>query len=121
VDVDDERLFRVDRIATARSTGTHFRARGLAGAGRVLYSPTGEDRPYRLRLSPAARWVAEYYVTTDAVEREDGSVDVTLPARRPDRIARLLLRLGRDAEALDPPELSSAVRELAGRTLATYA
>ena len=74
----------------------------------------------RLRLRPAARWVAEYYVSTDLVEGEDGSVAVTLPARRLDWIALLLLRLGPDAEVLEPPELGERARELARRTLDRY-
>ena len=39
------------------------------GAGRDLYSPTGEDVSVRLRLRPAARWIAEYYATTELEER----------------------------------------------------
>jgi proteasome accessory factor C len=120
IQVDDERLFRVDRIVDAVALQETFEPRGLAGAGRALYSPTSEDVPVRLRLRPAARWVAEYYVTTDVVERDDGTTEVTLPARRLDRIAGLLLRLGEDAEILEPQELSQTVRDIARRTLAGY-
>jgi predicted DNA-binding transcriptional regulator YafY len=35
-------------------------------------------------------------------------------------VAALLLRVGRDAEILDPPELADDVVELANRTLAQY-
>jgi proteasome accessory factor C len=120
VAADDERLFRVDRILDARPAGVTFEKRGLAGAGRALYSPTAEDVPVRLRLGSGARWVAEYYVTTDVVDRADGTVDVTLPARRLDRVARLLLRLGGEVTVLSPPELSEKVRELARETLRAY-
>jgi predicted DNA-binding transcriptional regulator YafY len=120
VEADDERLFRVDRILEAEPQPETFEPRGLLGAGRALYSPTSEDVPVRLRLHPSARWVAEYYVTVDLVERDDGTLEVTLPARRLDRIAGLLLRLGQDAEILEPAELSEEVREMARRTLAGY-
>src|SRR6266496_2345791 len=60
---DAERLFRVDRIRSARPTGEHFEPRGLHGAGRPLYTRSERDRPVRLRLGPAARWVVEYYET----------------------------------------------------------
>lgn len=120
VEVDDERLFRVDRIVGVEETEESFAPRGLAGAGRALYSSTEADVAVRLRLRPAARWVAEYYVSTDLVEGEDGSVEVTLPARRLDWIALLLLRLGPDVQVLEPPELGERARELARRTLDRY-
>jgi len=120
IEADDERLFRVDRILEAEQRPETFEPRGLQGAGRALYSPTSEDVPVRLRLHPSARWVAEYYVTIDLVEHADGTLEVTLPARRLDRIAGLLLRLGEDAEILEPAELSKEVRDMARRTLARY-
>ena len=120
VEADAERLLRVDRIVEAEPQGERFEPRGLQGAGRALYTPSAEDRPVRLLLRPPARWVAEYYATTDSVELADGSIEATLPARRLDRVARLLLRLGPDAEVLDPPELADMVRELGERTLARY-
>jgi proteasome accessory factor C len=120
IEADDERLFRVDRILEAEQRPETFEPRGLQGAGRALYSPTSEDVPVRLRLHPSARWVAEYYVTIDLVERADGTLEVTLPARRLDRIAGLLLRLGEDAEILEPAELSEEVRDMARRTLSRY-
>lgn len=119
-DADAERLFRADRIRAAVLTGETFDPRGLEGAGRALFTPSGDDVAVRLRLGPAARWIAEYYVTVDAEERGDGTLTVTLPAKRLGWVARLLLRTGPDAEVVGPPELVDEVRELAERTLARY-
>ena len=120
VDADAERLFRIDRIRSVTRSGESFTPRGLPGAGRELYSPTGEDVAVRLRLAPAARWVAEYYATTDVVERDDGGVEVTMPARQLGWVARLLLRLGDDAEVVEPTGLRDEMRDLARQTLDRY-
>lgn len=120
VDADAERLFRADRVRSAAPTGETFTPRGLRGAGRDLYSPTGEDVAVRLRLQPTARWIAEYYATTDVEEQDDGGVELTLPARQLGWVARLLLRVGDDAEIVEPPELRDQVRDLARETLARY-
>ena len=120
VDADAERLFRADRVRSAVRTGETFAPRGLEGAGRDLYSPTGEDVSVRLRLRPAARWIAEYYATTQVRELDGGGLDVTLPARQLGWVARLLLRVGDDAEVVEPPELDDEVQRLARETLARY-
>ncbi len=120
ITVGDERLFRADRIARADRTGERFERRGLAGAGRALYTPSDADMPVRLRLSPAARWVGEYYAVEEVSEAPNGGVDVTLPTGRLDWLAGLLLRLGPEAQVLDPPELAQRVRDLAARTLENY-
>jgi proteasome accessory factor C len=120
VDADAERLFRVDRVRSVVPTGETFSPRGLQGAGRDLYSPTGEDVAVRLRLRPAARWIAEYYATTEVEEQEDGGVEVTLPARQLGWVARLLLRVGDDADVVEPVELREETRLLARETLARY-
>jgi proteasome accessory factor C len=120
VDTDAERLFRADRVRSADHTGETFTPRGLRGAGRDLYSPTGEDVSVRLRLRPAARWIAEYYATSELEEREDGGVEATLPARQLGWVARLLLRVGDDAEIVEPVALRDEVRRLARETLAAY-
>jgi proteasome accessory factor C len=120
VGVDAERLFRVDRIRDVEPTGETFTPRGIEGAGRALYTPAEDDVPIRLRLAPAARWIAEYYTTTDPQERADGSLDVTLPARALGWVARLLLRVGRDATVLEPRELNAEVLALARSTLDRY-
>jgi proteasome accessory factor C len=120
VDADDERLFRADRVRSATPTGETFTPRGLRGAGRDLYSPTRNDVAVRLRLRPAARWIAEYYATTDVEELPDGGLEVTLPARRLGWVARLLLRVGDDAQVVEPAGLRDEVRRLASETLARY-
>jgi proteasome accessory factor C len=120
VRIDEERLFRVDRIRQVEPTGERFVPRGLEGAGRSLYTATEADVSVRLRLAPSARWIGEYYTTTDEQERADGSLDITLPARTLGWVARLLLRVGRDATVLEPPELTAQVAALARRTLDRY-
>jgi proteasome accessory factor C len=119
-DADGERLFRADRIRRAARVGERFEPRGLAGAGRALYTPTAQDVPVRLALGPGARWIAEYYATADEVDGHDGSLEVTLPAARLGWVAGLLLRVGPEARVIEPPELADRVRELAARTGALY-
>jgi proteasome accessory factor C len=117
---DEQRLFRADRMRQAVETGERFQPRGLQGAGRDLYTPSGSDLPVRLRLWPEARWVAEYYATVDPRETDDGALDVTLPARRLEWVAALLLRLGASADVVEPNDLEKTVRDLAQRTLVLY-
>lgn len=119
-DADGERLFRADRIRRAEPVGETFEPRGLAGAGRALYTPSKEDVPVRLLLGPEARWIAEYYATEDEVERDDGTLEVTLPTARLGWVAGLLLRVGPSARVVEPAELADRVRELAARTEAAY-
>ena len=116
---DAERLFRIDRIRETRETEETFEPRGLAGAGRDLYSGGEGDIQVRLRLHPGARWVAEYYVVTDEVERE-GDLEITLPTTSLAWLPKLVLRLGGHVEVLDPPELRAATRDLARTALARY-
>ncbi|HEX6262108.1 MAG TPA: WYL domain-containing protein [Actinomycetota bacterium] len=117
---DGERLFRIDRIREARRTGDPFEPRGLAGAGRPLYTPTDRDVAVRLRLGPRARWVSEYYEVDD--EREvDGGLEVTLPTPDLAWVAKLVLRVGADLEVLHPPELRETARTMTEEALARYA
>ena len=121
VDVDDERLLRIDRIASAEPTGERFEPRGLRGAGRPLYTPSDRDVDVRARLHPPARWVAEYYLVRDVIEGPEGSLEVTLPTATMGWIARLFLRLGSDAEVLEPAGLRDEIASEARETLARYA
>ncbi len=116
----EERLFRADRIRSVEPTGEGFEPRGLAGAGRALYTPTERDVPVKLLLHPAARWVAEYYEVDAETEGAGGDLEVQLPASRLEWVARLVLRLGGEAKVLSPPELKDRVRELASRTKELY-
>jgi proteasome accessory factor C len=115
-----ERLFRADRIRSVTPTGEPFEPRGLIGAGRPLYTRSARDIPITLVLAPGARWVAEYYATERVTPREDGSLEVTLPARDLQWVAKLILRLGGEAAVVGPPELAEMVRDTARRTLALY-
>jgi proteasome accessory factor C len=120
VAADGERLFRADRVSAVEETGHRFAPRGLEGAGRQMYTAGDQDLAVRLVLRPAARWVAEYYVTDDVVTRPDGTVEATLPARQTGWIAKLLLRLGPDADVLDPPELRAEISQIAAAALDRY-
>jgi proteasome accessory factor C len=120
VAADDERLFRADRVRAVSSTEASFEPRGLEGAGRALFTPQGDEVPVRLLLRPGARWISEYYATEDPRERDDGSLEVTLPTARLEWVAGLLLRVGTDAEVLSPDAARRAVADLAEATLARY-
>ena len=117
---DAERLFRVDRIRTARPTGEHFEPRGLLGAGRPLYTRSDRDLPVRLRLGPAAGWVVEYYETQAVEPLGDGWVEATLPTKDLQWMAKLVLSLGGEATVVEPAELRVMVESTARRTISLY-
>lgn len=116
---DAERMFRVDRIRDVRPTGEGFEPRGLLGQGRPLYQRSAQDIPVRLLLRSGARWVAEYYDVERAAPRGE-DLEVVLPAKDLAWMAKLVLRLGGEAEVLDPPELRDLARQAAEETLALY-
>jgi proteasome accessory factor C len=116
---DQERMFRVDRIRDVRPTGETFEPRGLLGQGRPLYDRGAEDVRVRLLLHPGARWVAEYYEVERTSDRGE-DLEVVLPAKDLAWVAKLVLRLGGEAEVLDPPELRELAREAADQTLGLY-
>jgi proteasome accessory factor C len=120
VAADGERMFRADRVRRARATGERFEPRGLAGAGRPLYTRSEEDISVTLLLGPGARWVAEYYQTESATEHPDGRLEVIVPTKRLPFLARLVVSLGDEVTVVAPPEFARAVRDVAKRSLARY-
>ena len=116
---DAERLLRIDRISEVAVTGEVFVPRGLRGSDRPLYRPSQDDVAVRLRLSPPARWVAEYYAVEDPQEVGDDLL-VTVRSSHRAWLLRLLLRLGPHAEVVDSPEVAADARALAEGLLARY-
>lgn len=118
---DDERVFRVDRIASARVLPTTF-DRPAEEPALAVYRPRAEDPRVVLDLATGARWVAEQYPLEAFEERPDGRCRVTLAVSAVPWLERLLLRLGPDATVVDwdgggPADLA---RDAACRVLARY-
>ncbi len=91
--VDDDRLFRVDRIREAQLLETRF-APPARTPGLAVYEPRPDDPRVTLELDPGARWVVEQYPSERVDELEDGAVRVTLAVSERAWLERLLLRLG---------------------------
>lgn len=115
-----ERLLRIDRILGLRDTGEAFEPRGITGHGRPLYDRGPEDAAVLLRLEPEAAWVAEYYAVDGTIRRDDGALEVTVPAGRLEWVERLVLRHGGAIQVLEPQALVERVRALAGRVRELY-
>lgn len=117
-----ERIFRVDRIRRAAITGDRFQRPALVPSTGLRYTPGADDIVVRLALRPAAAWVAEYYPVRE-LERTVDALIVEFAASDPAVTARLLLRLGQDADLLeggDAVAVAASVRALRERILARY-
>lgn len=115
--VDDERLFRIDRIREVTVTDETFEPpaepRELA-----VYSPRDDDPRIVLDLSPRASWVVGQYPVEEVEHRADGAARVRLAVSEAAWLDRLLLRLGPDAVVVDgvPPDRAcQAARRLLRR------
>ncbi|OFW66724.1 MAG: hypothetical protein A2Z12_08935 [Actinobacteria bacterium RBG_16_68_21] len=114
-----ERVFRVDRIRAATPTGERFEPPAQPPAPQVRYTPGPEDVTARIRLSARASWVADYYPVAVVTESPE-SRTIDFSAADPAVAARLLLRLGNDAQLVSGPEVAAARDDLRSRLLHRY-
>ena len=71
-------------------------------------------------MAASARWVPEYYPCESAEEIDGGGLRVQLRAADPERIRRLVLRLGGAARVVAPEDFAAQVRGDALEALAAY-
>ena len=132
---DRHLTYRVDRIGDLRPAGRRFdRDEGFdlpghwaAQAGDFLRSMLREE--ITVRLSPRGRRLLRYAVEPYAARRAledagepdaDGWVTTTLPIEFPEVACHEMLRLGTEAEVLDPPELRDLIASTAAGVAALY-
>jgi len=119
--VDDDRLFRVDRVRAATLLATHVtHTEGSVAA--AVYNARPDDPRVTLELAPAARWVAEQYPVERLKELRGGRLRITLAVSERAWLERLLLRLGPDGRVSksSDPALADTARKAACRVLPRY-
>jgi proteasome accessory factor C len=119
--VEDDRLFRVDRVRDAALLDTAVR-RSEGGVAAAVYNARDDDPRVTLDLAPAARWVAEQYPIETRKELRGGRERVTLAVSERAWLERLLLRLGPDGRVTktSDPSLAGAGGDAACRILERY-
>ncbi len=112
-----ERVFRIDRIRGMEVTGERFTPNANPPAPEVRYTPSEDDVQATIKLHPRAAWVADYY-PVDVIETDP--LTVRFSTSDAGVAARLLVRLGVDAELLDGTEVADATASLRQRILTRY-
>lgn len=117
----ERRTFRVDRIDELRPTGRVVPTDDGVVAPANFF--VDEDLPVAvLHLAPAAQWLLDRYPVRDRrdIDAPSGWCEVTLPVASDRWLARLLVRLGRDAVVVSPMEAEAEAAALASRMLERY-
>lgn len=117
---DAERVFRIDRIREIEPTGERFTVIPRSLEPEIGYTPGAEDVRATILLRDRARWVSDYYPVEIVADNADGLV-VRFSASDPLVVARLLLRLGSEADLLEGTAVERTVQDLRSRILARYA
>jgi proteasome accessory factor C len=98
--VDDERLFRVDRVRAARLLDSTFDSPSTR-RDFAVYRPRPEDPRITLELEPPGRWMIDQYPVEMVEELAGGRARVTLAVSERAWLERLLLRLGPAARVVE--------------------
>ena len=116
-----DRLFRVDRVRALRETGIEVATEASsADDGGLVYRPSPDDLRVRMRLGPAATWVAESLPNEARKDLRGGRVEIVLAVSGAAFLERLVLGLGPDAEVVGPDEARAMVERAARRVRARY-
>lgn len=116
---EGRRRFRVDRMRSVRPTGEHFENQEATPPEKA-FTPGPDTRTVILALPSSAGWVAEAYPVSRVEERSDGRLQVMLEVTGPNWLERLLLRLGPEAEVVEPEDFKRLGADAASRLLARY-
>ena len=117
------RLFRLDRVLSIELLDVPAEVPREAQPRDVdqgLYRPAADDLRVVIELSPAGRWVAEYYPCEEVADLGEGRLRVVLRTPDPGWVRRLALRLGEDGRVTGPPGLVTGIRAAAAAALAQY-
>jgi len=114
-----ERVFRIDRIRAATPTGERFTPKPAPRDATIRYTPGDDDVHVTIRLRGDARWVADYY-PVDVIDVEPDTMTIRMSVGDAAVAARLLVRLGSNAEVLDRSEAANAMADLRSRILECY-
>lgn len=126
VHADDDRsgslrTFRLDRIGSLTATGRIVEPSDTALPQPGEWFEDDSLPRVRLRLAPAARWLVERYPVEAVTEPDgDGRIEVQLVVASEAWLTRALLRLGPDAEVVEPAVYRDAVVAAASRILDRY-
>lgn len=130
VDLDDDRLWRADRVTDMVVTGMAFRPDpaftvqsllGRSWLNRAMRRWETEGAPARIRLTAAAAETLrrDWYYHHAAFQADGDRVIMTIPDTEPDILFPLIRWLGPDAELLEPdglrPDLAADLAAMAAR------
>jgi proteasome accessory factor C len=120
--VNDERVFRVDRMQSVTLLDEEATVPEDVDLSRYAnLHIQGEDvRAVVLDVAPEAGWVVEHYQIASKEPLEDGWMRIRLNAGGTAWLERLLLSLGPQARVVEPQDLARRVRDLACRVAALY-
>jgi len=85
----------------------------------IGYTPSDDDIAARIKLSPGARWVLDYY-PVDVLKETKTGIEIRFTSPDAEIPARLLLRLGPDARLLEGDEVRERLAGIAGTLQARY-
>jgi proteasome accessory factor C len=110
--VESERVFRVDRIRDLEVLDEEFESPEAMTEPDIAYTPSDEDIVARIRLSPPARWVLDYY-PVDVLKETKTGTEIRFSSPDAEIPARLLLRLGDQARLLQGDEVRARATAIA--------
>lgn len=117
----ERRTFRVDRITEARSTGEHFEPEQVeAPIDGDWFAAAPDATVATLRLPAEASWVADHHPVRRVSTEPDGRLLVELAVVSERWLARLLLRVGPEAEVVAPEAWRGLAAATAAQVLARY-
>ncbi len=115
-----ERLFRLDRIASATVLDEPSDQHAL-GQDAEVFQPDASGDLVTVRLAGRARWVAETVPVERTRERGDGSFEVDLRVVQPAWLRHLLLQAADDVLEVRPAHVAQDAAAAARAALEAYA
>ena len=115
----ESRTFRIDRIEKVAATGVIDAPRDVEVPTDGTWFADAELPTARLRLPASETWVAERYPTRSVTQTKDGwEIVVSIASER--WLEQLLLRLGAEAQVVEPAEWRDLGARAARAVLARY-
>lgn len=120
--VNDERIFRVDRMRRVVQLGDAAQVPDDFDLSQYqsVYFESDEAVTVTLDIAPRANWVCDYYPLLSQEVLEDGWIRIRLKAGGMAWLERLLLRLGPEARIVEPESLRKRLKATAAMMARRY-